>query len=145
MKRYVLDLCKDVRKHKYLVGNERYDLTTIATEQGLSRDLKKVDMFDKTSVPYADIGRDEGKFVAETVLPETDHDAVRIMTIHAAKGLQFPITIVSGLSSKPTTSRGRRVVWPEGTWALSEPDDPTYPQFQQIHEHSAQPARLRRL
>ena len=35
------------------------------------------------------------------VLPETDDDAVRIMTIHAAKGLEFPITIVSGLSARP--------------------------------------------
>ncbi|CAN5565909.1 hypothetical protein BH10ACT2_BH10ACT2_05030 [soil metagenome] len=88
---------------------------------------------------------DEGKFVAETVLPETDHDAVRIMTVHAAKGLQFPITIVSGLSSKPNTSRGRRVVWPEGTWALSEPDDPTYQQFQPIDEQMGEAERLRLL
>ena len=43
----------------------------------------------------------EGSRVAESVLPETDDDAVRIMTIHAAKGLEFPITIVSGLSAKP--------------------------------------------
>jgi len=43
----------------------------------------------------------EGARVAEAVLPETDDDAVRIMTIHAAKGLEFPITIVSGLSSTP--------------------------------------------
>ncbi len=39
--------------------------------------------------------------MAEAVLPETDDDAVRIMTIHAAKGLEFPITIVSGLSTAP--------------------------------------------
>ncbi len=43
----------------------------------------------------------EGARVAESVLPETDDDAVRIMTIHAAKGLEFPITIVSGLSARP--------------------------------------------
>ena len=43
----------------------------------------------------------EGSRVAESVLPETDDDAVRIMTIHAAKGLEFPITIVSGLTSAP--------------------------------------------
>jgi ATP-dependent helicase/nuclease subunit A len=47
----------------------------------------------------------EGARVAEAVLPETDDDAVRIMTIHAAKGLEFPITIVSGMSTVP---QGRR-------------------------------------
>jgi ATP-dependent exoDNAse (exonuclease V) beta subunit len=47
----------------------------------------------------------EGARVAESVLPETDDDAVRIMTIHAAKGLEFPITIVSGLSSRPGGQR----------------------------------------
>lgn len=47
----------------------------------------------------------EGARVAEAVLPETDDDAVRVMTIHAAKGLEFPITIVSGTSSLPNTSR----------------------------------------
>lgn len=46
----------------------------------------------------------EGARVAEAVLPETDDDAVRIMTIHAAKGLEFPITILSGLSSRPHTT-----------------------------------------
>ena len=45
-----------------------------------------------------------GRRVAEAILPETDDDAVRIMTIHAAKGLEFPITIVSGMSTAP---RGR--------------------------------------
>jgi ATP-dependent exoDNAse (exonuclease V) beta subunit len=43
----------------------------------------------------------EGSRVAEAVLPEPDDDAVRIMTIHAAKGLEFPITIVSGMSTAP--------------------------------------------
>ena len=43
----------------------------------------------------------EGARVAEAILPETDDDAVRIMTIHAAKGLEFPITIVSGMSTAP--------------------------------------------
>ena len=88
---------------------------------------------------------DEGRFVAETVLPETDHDAVRIMTIHAAKGLQFPITIVSGMSSRPHSTRGRRVVWPEATWTLSDPDDPTYQQFQPIDEQMSDAERVRLL
>ena len=47
----------------------------------------------------------EGSRVAESVLPETDDDAVRVMTIHAAKGLEFPITIVTGLSARPGGQR----------------------------------------
>ncbi|MGK2948684.1 MAG: UvrD-helicase domain-containing protein, partial [Acidimicrobiales bacterium] len=47
----------------------------------------------------------EGVRVTEAVLPETDDDAVRIMTIHAAKGLEFPITIVSGMSTGTQTRR----------------------------------------
>ena len=47
----------------------------------------------------------EGARVAEAILPETDDDAVRIMTIHAAKGLEFPITIVSGMSTLPQSRR----------------------------------------
>jgi ATP-dependent exoDNAse (exonuclease V) beta subunit len=43
----------------------------------------------------------EGARVAEAILPESDDDAVRIMTIHSAKGLEFPITIVSGMSTLP--------------------------------------------
>ena len=43
----------------------------------------------------------EGSRVAEAVLPESDDDAVRIMTIHGAKGLEFPITILSGMSTSP--------------------------------------------
>ncbi len=55
----------------------------------------------------------EGSRVAEAVLPETDDDAVRIMTVHAAKGLQFPITVVAGLSTRPQRrSVGAEVAWP---------------------------------
>ncbi|MGI8758982.1 MAG: UvrD-helicase domain-containing protein, partial [Acidimicrobiales bacterium] len=62
----------------------------------------------------------EGSRVLETVLPETDDDAVRILTVHGAKGLEFPITILSGLT---TLLRGRpggvQVRFPAGGgWAL---------------------------
>ncbi|MFZ6005435.1 MAG: UvrD-helicase domain-containing protein [Actinomycetota bacterium] len=54
---------------------------------------------------WVDQQTSEGARVTESVLPETDDDAVRIMTIHAAKGLEFPITIVSGMSTGPQSRR----------------------------------------
>ena len=57
----------------------------------------------------------DGTRVAEAVLPETDDDAVQVMTIHAAKGLQFPITIVAGLTTEPRARQdGATVLWAGG-------------------------------
>jgi hypothetical protein len=44
--------------------------------------------------------------VHEPTLPEPDDVAVRVMTIHGAKGLEFPITFVSGLTTRPAGNRG---------------------------------------
>ena len=41
----------------------------------------------------------EGSRVVEAVLPETDDDAVRIMTVHGAKGLEFPVVVCSGMTT----------------------------------------------
>ncbi|MFM8305173.1 MAG: UvrD-helicase domain-containing protein [Actinomycetota bacterium] len=35
--------------------------------------------------------------VVEVVVPEPDDDAVRILTVHGAKGLEFPVVVVAGL------------------------------------------------
>ena len=45
----------------------------------------------------------------ETVLSEDDDDSVQIMTIHAAKGLEFPIAVVAGLPLQTKTKSGVRV------------------------------------
>ncbi|MCY4174915.1 MAG: UvrD-helicase domain-containing protein [Acidimicrobiaceae bacterium] len=38
--------------------------------------------------------------VTEAVLPETDDDSLRILTVHAAKGLEFPIVALSGMTAR---------------------------------------------
>ncbi len=38
--------------------------------------------------------------VVEAILPETDDDAVRIMTVHASKGLEFPMVVLAGLNTE---------------------------------------------
>jgi ATP-dependent helicase/nuclease subunit A len=62
---------------------------------------------------WAKLQASDSARVAEAILPETDDDSVRIMTVHAAKGLEFPIAILSGTSSQPGGRRQSvRVVWP---------------------------------
>jgi ATP-dependent helicase/nuclease subunit A len=59
---------------------------------------------------WAHMQQEENARVAEAVLPEIGVNAVRIMTIHAAKGLQFPMVIVAGMSGGfPTTKNP--LVW----------------------------------
>ncbi|MGQ0519783.1 MAG: UvrD-helicase domain-containing protein [Actinomycetota bacterium] len=61
-----------------------------------------------------------GSRVVETVLPETDDQAVRILTVHGAKGLEFPITVLSGMTSQLAwRPSGVQVLFPPGRqWAL---------------------------
>ena len=66
--------------------------------------------------------------VIESVVPEEDQDAVRIMTIHAAKGLEFPIVVFAGLNSLPL-STAPALLWsgekcPEESDCTDESDSP---------------------
>ena len=99
---------------------------------------------------WADRQAGEAARVVETVLPETDDDAVRIMTIHAAKGLEFPITIVSGMTTRArAAARGSQVVFPpEGGIGIrldAATATPTYERYQPIDEQMGYHERLRLL
>jgi len=52
-----------------------------------------------TFLAWVELASIEGSRVHEPVLAEPDDESVRIMTVHGAKGLEFPITIVAGTST----------------------------------------------
>jgi ATP-dependent exoDNAse (exonuclease V) beta subunit len=92
----------------------------------------------------------EGARVIETVLPETDDDAVRILTIHGAKGLEFPVTVLSGLTTQLNRRRGGvQVLFPPGGgWAVHLKKDLETAEFadqQPIEEQMDWNERLRLL
>ena len=58
----------------------------------------------RSFLEWIDRQRSEGARVTETPVPETDEDAVRIMTVHGAKGLEFPVVILTGLNTQRRSS-----------------------------------------
>jgi ATP-dependent exoDNAse (exonuclease V) beta subunit len=53
---------------------------------------------------------EEGAMVADSPVPDPDDDAVRIMTVHAAKGLEFPVVCLAGLGTRPMDRPGK-ILW----------------------------------
>lgn len=60
---------------------------------------------------WADQQAEEHSAVVESVVPEADDDAVRVMTVHAAKGLEFPMVVLAGLHVSGGPVGGAEVLW----------------------------------
>jgi ATP-dependent exoDNAse (exonuclease V) beta subunit len=61
---------------------------------------------------WTELQGSEGARVHDPLLPETDEEAVRVMTVHGSKGLEFPITILSGMSTLHRRSNpGVSLLW----------------------------------
>jgi ATP-dependent helicase/nuclease subunit A len=66
---------------------------------------------------WAELQRSETVTVHQPVASDGSSDVVSIMTIHGAKGLEFPITVLSGMSGRPPAAvRGANVIFePDGS------------------------------
>jgi ATP-dependent helicase/nuclease subunit A len=60
---------------------------------------------------WADLQSADDARVVEAILPDTDDDAVRIMTVHASKGLEFPVVVLAGLNTEDRPVNGVDVLW----------------------------------
>jgi len=79
--------------------------------------LDQARVFDETIggtlgdfLAWIDLRQDEG-WSSSLGPPEPDDDAVRILTIHGAKGLEFPIVFMSGLQGFDQARPTARVLW----------------------------------
>jgi ATP-dependent exoDNAse (exonuclease V) beta subunit len=71
--------------------------------------LDQARAFDETKggtigdfLEWVDLSEEAERWTSSLGPPESDDDAVRVMTVHGAKGLEFPIVILTGLDSPPS-------------------------------------------
>ncbi|HSO95112.1 MAG TPA: UvrD-helicase domain-containing protein [Acidimicrobiia bacterium] len=67
-------------------------------------------------IEWAHRQAEEGARVNESVAPEPDDPALRILTVHGAKGLEFPVVILAGLNTIPSNRL------PEVLWGAAGPE-----------------------
>ena len=85
--------------------------------------------------------------IVEVAVPEYDDDAVRILTVHGAKGLEFPITVLAGLGVVEQL-RPPNLLWgadgPEYRFARDRLESSGYAELRD-HARAAEEAEITRL
>jgi ATP-dependent exoDNAse (exonuclease V) beta subunit len=63
---------------------------------------------------WVDLSEEAERWTSSPGPPETDDDAVRVMTVHGAKGLEFPVVVLTGLDSPPSNLPSSLLFDPHG-------------------------------
>ena len=93
--------------------------------------------------------REESARIAESPVPDTDDDAVRIMTMHGSKGLEFPIVILQNLAIADRDREPETVLFNDRTGTLElyvrrTPRTQT-PGYTEVYDEAVQHARAEKI
>ncbi len=83
------------RRRRFLTEQAR----TLEFGRMVSPDAQPLNLYQ--FIRWVELQQEDRARIAEVVVPDTDDDAVRIMTMHASKGLEFPVVFVLGLAQDP--------------------------------------------
>ncbi|MGI9117798.1 MAG: UvrD-helicase domain-containing protein [Gaiellales bacterium] len=117
-----------------IVAETRYDLAMLVEPDGAER-MANIEKLRRVAQAYenargADLpgfvtavesGRLDGELKIEGVTASEDDDAVRLMTVHQAKGLEFPVVVVADTGGRPKASSPDALVPAEGAPAAIVP------------------------
>ena len=106
---HFLELALDERRHRDVWRRLRF----VADQARQFADAFGGDL--RRYLAWVKLQRRDDVRATEVVLPETDDDAVEVMTVHGAKGLEFPIVVLAGLNRGSGGGGGRAtVLWDGG-------------------------------
>lgn len=117
-----------------IVAETRYDLAMLVEPDGAER-MANIEKLRRVAHAYesargADLpgfvtavesGRLDRELKIEGVIASEDDDAVRLMTVHQAKGLEFPVVVVADTATRPPTASPAALVPAEGPPAAVVP------------------------
>ncbi len=88
---HILDVTKYLELYDANVEEEAYRLENIKELRSVATEFPKLSEFLET------VALVEQEYEPETTIREANRDAVTLMTIHAAKGLEFPVVFMIGM------------------------------------------------